>query len=227
MEKSNGVIIALVGLCLSLILIFGTYSYSTSKQLETLNARMQSLSVETKSAAQVVEVAMPNETNTPAIEISELVKQSANDFTFLVSAPKWNGEWTVVLNNPINNHGFSFQYPRSSPWEQIRYQFSDLTATDGARSFAALKAIGQYRFCAGEYYCDDQKRDGMGFTLTIWNASYEGKDKKPEFYLEEGNILLTQTDKYIITYKPFSSTDTKVKTEVESLMKTFTTLQSK
>ncbi|MCX6734813.1 MAG: hypothetical protein NTZ25_02775 [Candidatus Peregrinibacteria bacterium] len=157
----------------------------------------------------------------PASDLFELAKTTKDEFTYIVSSSKLNGDWKVVVNNNFKNlpMRFSFKYQGISPWGEIRYIKSDLTASDGA-AFTDLQGISSYRFCAGNYYCDDTKNEGMGFNLTFWNSKFKGKVADPKFYLKNGGTLFKETDNYIITYKPFTG-DKNVEKEVANIMSTF------
>lgn len=170
----------------------------------------------------VKEVAKEIAKEVPATNLFELTKTTKDEFTYLVSAPKIGGEWKVVFNNnfeslPIR---FSFKYDVSAPWADLRYAKSDLTASDGGATLNDLQGITGFRFCAGNYYCDEQKYEGMGFDLTFWNAKYKGRKEDPKFYSKNGDILFKETDNYIITYKPFKGAN-NVEKEVANLMSTF------
>lgn len=155
----------------------------------------------------------------------ELAKATKDNFTFLVSHPNSDSNWKVLVSNNFEDMPmrFSFNYKSASPWREIRYNKTDLTASDGA-SLEDLQGITGYRFCAGEYYCDSLKHEGMGFDLTFWNGKYKGKTADPKFYLKNGDILFKETDNFIITYKPFTnSSQAEVDKEVANLMSTFET----
>lgn len=157
----------------------------------------------------------------PASDLFELAKTTKDEFAYVVSSSKLNGDWKVVVNNNFESlpMRFSFKYQGISPWGEIRYTKSDLTSSDGA-AFNELQGISSYDFCAGNYHCDDTKNEGMGFNLTFWNAEYKGKATDPKFYLKDGETLFKETDKYIITYKPFTGAK-DVEKEVANIMSTF------
>lgn len=184
------------------------------KTVEAKDSEEKSTKEESKEVKET-----PNQTS--ASDLFELVKGTKDEFSFLVSHPKSGGDWKVIVNNNFENlpMRFAFTYKSNSPWGEIRYKKSDLTASDGA-SFTDLQGVASYEFCAGEYYCDDIKREGMGFELTFWNNKYSGKTKDPKFYLKNGDILFKETDNYIITYKPFAKA-TDVDKEVANIMSTF------
>jgi|GEM_PF-6763441 len=155
-------------------------------------------------------------------DLFDLTKTTKDEFTYLVSAPKVNGDWKMIVNDSFIVP-FSFTY-KFSPWSQMRYAVSDLTATDGPVPAHGFKGLVSYAFCAGNYYCNEEKREGMGFNLTFWDAKYINREKEPNFYIENGEKLLKETDKYIVTYKPFSSSfspDPNIDKEITKLMSSF------
>lgn len=149
-------------------------------------------------------------------DLFESAKESKNEFVYLVVAPKLNDEWRMVMKNMLVN--FSFKY-KSFPWGQLRYDESNLTDTDGDPGENGLPGFLSYKFCAGAYYCDMEKGAGMGFHITFWNAKYAQRSKNPDFYLRDGEKFLKETDRYVVTYKPFSdSSSINVDGEVENLI---------
>ncbi|PIQ79072.1 hypothetical protein COV81_03250 [Candidatus Peregrinibacteria bacterium CG11_big_fil_rev_8_21_14_0_20_41_10] len=151
----------------------------------------------------------------------ETAKNSKDDFIFLVSAPKFDSDWQLLLSNgTLGRLTFNFKL---TPWGQMRYKVVDLTATGGGVPENGLAGQVAYEFCAGQYYCNLEKNDGMGFTVTLWNAKFIGRADNPEFYLQTGQKLLAETANSIITYKPFTSDNVqaKVNEEVDKLIGTF------
>ncbi len=136
-------------------------------------------------------------------DLFDLAKNSKNEFTYLVSAPKLDGDVKMLLKNNYRGYDISFSFTYSlNPWGSLRYVKHDLSASDGA-SFEDLPAINSYSFCAAGYSCDEQEHKGMGFDMTFWNAKFNGRSEDPKFYLGNGETFLRETDKYIVTYKPF------------------------
>jgi len=136
------------------------------------------------------------------VDLFEAAKNTSDSFTYLVSSPNVD-DWKIILKDSFIG-AFTFQSKFADYWTDMRYASADLTATDGA-SFEQLRGLVSYDFCASQYYCDEQKHEGMGFNLTFWNAKYSGLAENPDFYLEDGNVFIKQTDEYIATYKPFTS----------------------
>lgn len=159
-------------------------------------------------------------------DLFELAKNTKDEFTYLVSAPKLTGDWKMTINNNSGDYvlRFSLKY-KYSPWGELRYTKADLTATDGAPPVNGLSGVASYSFCAGQYYCDETNHKGMGFDLTFWNAKFIGRSADPKFYLKDGETFLKETDKYIVTYKPFTGStanqQVKVDQEVSDLVSSF------
>jgi hypothetical protein len=174
-------------------------------------------------------------TPTPvSTDLFDMAKNSTNEFTYLVSAPKVDGDWKMILNDSYLGK-FSLEY--NYPWNELRYKSQDFKQVGMPGEGFTMKAIPgvkSYLFCAGMYYCDEYQRTGMGFELKFWDAEYLGREDNPQFYLEDGDILIKETDKYIITYKPFYKLDPvsghadiefgaedNVRKEVEEVVSTF------
>lgn len=140
----------------------------------------------------------------PPQNLFELAKNTDDEFTYLISAPKLTGDWKMTVNHNFKSYvqRFAFTY-KYSPWGEMRYFSTDLTATDGA-GLNELPGVTSYSFCASQYACDEIKHQGMGFDLTFWNAKFLGRAKDPKFYLKGGEIFLKETDTSIVTYKPFT-----------------------
>jgi hypothetical protein len=158
---------------------------------------------------------------TEVIDLVDLAAGSDNDFVYLISAESLNSDWKMVLKNSFIGT-FTLDY-KFSPWGAMRYIAIDLSAHDGNPGPHGLSGKVAYHFCAGQYYCSLSEKDGMGFTLTFWDAKYTGRSDDPEFYAKNGDILLMETDENIVTYKPFkdSSNNQEVSGRVEDLLTTF------
>jgi len=159
-------------------------------------------------------------------DLFESAKYTKDEFTYLVTAPKLTGDWKMTINNNFEDYllRFSLKY-KYSPWGELRYTKTDLTATDGAPPVNGLSGVTSYGFCAGEYYCDETNHKGMGFDLTFWNAKFIGRSADPKFYLNDGETFLKETDKYIVTYKPFTGSpanqQAKIDQEISTLLSSF------
>ncbi len=140
------------------------------------------------------EVAQPSITK----DIVEIAKASNNKFLYLVSSPSLSST-KVILKDFYGT--FSFKYPWNE-WRELHFTNSDLTGSSGGDTnrFDQLLA---YNFCAGSLGCDMSKKEGKGFEIQIWNATYPGKTDNPNFFKNNGEILVKETEKIIITYKPY------------------------
>lgn len=159
-------------------------------------------------------------------DLFDQAKNTKNEFAYLVTAEKLDGNWKMMVNNnhpDLDLEKFSLEY-KSSPWGNLRYQTTDLTATDGGGP-KDFQSTVIYYFCAGNYYCDEDEMKGMGFELRFWNAKFEGRAADPEFYLKDGGMFLKENEDYIVTYKPFKDStnkeDPKISDAVGNLMKSF------
>lgn len=192
----------------------GVYFWQNQKLIEVVN------SVNSQSSVQAPVVQQPISS-----DVFEIAKKSDDEFMYLVSAPKIGDDWRMLVSNTFTDFvlRFSLKY-KFSPWGEMSYKKYDLTATDGAPPLNGLSGYSHYVFCAGNYYCDAEKRSGMGFELTFWNAKFIGRVADPKFYAKNGEIFLKETDQYIVTYKPFSDSvatqKAHIETEVATLIQT-------
>lgn len=136
----------------------------------------------------------PTENN----DVVEVAKNSSAEFLYLVSSPSYK-ETTAVLKDYLLS--FSLKYPYNE-WRQLYFFSSDLTASGGGNS-NRFDGLVTYDFCAGSYFCDMTEKKGRGFQLKVWNATYPDRDENPDFYSEDGEIMVVETDDIIVTYKPY------------------------
>lgn len=140
-------------------------------------------------------------------------KESYDAFMYVVSSPNYE-ETELVLRDALISFALKYDY---NDWGKMYFSDIDLSATDGANKYEIVAFVA-YEFCTGNYYCDQREKKGKGFELTLWNAEYEGRTDNPDFYLENGETLVTESGALIITYKPYEGTGTEeaVKTLFES-----------
>ena len=134
----------------------------------------------------------------PEISVVETAKKSESKFLYLVSSPSLE-KTQVILKDFYGN--FSFEYPWNE-WREMYFSTSDLTASGGGDG-NRFSEFYTYDFCAGSYGCDMTKQEGRGFEMQIWNATYPGRKDDPNFFKKNGEVFVKETDKIIITYKPY------------------------
>lgn len=133
-------------------------------------------------------------------DIVELAKNSSSSFLYLVSSPN-NKETSVVLKD--GNKKFAFTYPYND-WRKLNFaQPIDPTATDGAGGLFEPEQWAIYEFCQDT--CDRETQKGKGFQMIVWNANYPGRNNNPNFYQKNGEFFVTESNDFIITYKPYQS----------------------
>jgi hypothetical protein len=170
-------------------------------QNQPINTQQQILQdAQPKVINDVAPVVAPASGNT---DIAEIAKTSNSDFLYLVSSPSLKNT-QMVLKDFYGT--FSFEYPWNE-WREMYFVPSDLTASGGGDP-NRFDEFYKYNFCAGSSYCDMTKQEGRGFEMQIWNANYPGRKDDPNFFTKSGEILVKETDKIIITYKPYKGQDT-------------------
>lgn len=137
-------------------------------------------------------------TPTQESDVVEVAKNSDTEFLYLVSSPSYENT-TAVLKDYLLS--FSLEYPYNE-WRQLYFSEADLTASGGGDP-NRFDGLVTYDFCAGLYFCDMTEKEGRGFQLKVWNATYPGRDENPDFYSEDGETIVVETDDIIVTYKPY------------------------
>ncbi len=160
------------------------------------------------------------EISTPTQEsnVVEVAKNSDTEFIYLVSSPSYENT-TVILKDYLVS--FSLEYPYNE-WRQLYFSETDLTASDGGES-NRFEGLVTYDFCSGLYFCDMNEKEGRGFQLKVWNATYPGRDENPDFYSEDGETMVVETDDIIVTYKPYNGQN--VAEDAAKLFESFELLQ--
>lgn len=154
-------------------------------------------------------------------DLFEAVKNSTDPFTYLISKPVIGENFKAIINDS-QLFRFAFEY-NDRPWYHLSFASDEYGGTDGDPGPHGLPWFRKYEFCA-TFNCDLQKMEGMGFELTFWDPQYTGGVGDPEFYLHydkflTGDILVLETDDYIVTYRPFKDADSE---ELEKLFQNFT-----
>lgn len=107
----------------------------------------------------------------------ETAKNSKDDFIFLVSAPKFDSDWQLLLSNgTLGRLTFNFKL---TPWGQMRYKVVDLTATGGGVPENGLAGQVAYEFCAGQYYCNLEKKRWYGLYGNIMERQIHRPRRQP------------------------------------------------
>lgn len=124
-----------------------------------------------------------------------------SSLTYLLYTPQYNDNWKLFVHDGGEN--FLFQYPGKAPWGRMRFTMSDLTANDSPEPLGieVFKAITSYSFCS-DHYCDENKAEGFGFELTLYNAHYQNRQSDPKF-TKDGGTYVTENSDYVYVYKPF------------------------